>query len=257
MSLLILAGVIVSGDIAYGGHKSEYILAREHLVELSNDLKRRLNQHDVKFVFVPGNHDCDFSTQSSIRSLTIDAIRKGTVPDKDMIESCCKPQSEFVAFQHDFPGGKPDLQISPLHWVYRIENNGTCCEFRCYNTAWMSVLKEVQGTLHVPELEFDPATISSPAEYVVSVFHHPYNWMPSATFRRFKGQVEESSDLILTGHEHEPDHYQKYSFKSGEANDYLEGAVFQEGELEDRSGFHAVIIGSSLFSVGRRDKSEE
>jgi hypothetical protein len=72
-------------------------------------------------------------------------------------------------------------------------------------------------------------------------FHHPYNWLPAATHRQFRSNVERISDLILTGHEHEPDHYQKYSFK-GEVNEYLEGAVFQEHAQPQRSGFHAVYI---------------
>lgn len=234
--------VVVSGDIAYGGKKEEYELAKTCLGALTLDLQKRLGGKSVRYIFVPGNHDCDFSGNHSMRMLAITAIRNGQVPDVEMIESCCKPQIEFMKFRDEFPTAKPDHQASLLHWEYRVEDAAFSIAFRCFNTAWMSVMHEIQGTIHVPDLVADRLAEDQATDYVVSVFHHPYNWMPSATFRRFKTLVEESSDLVLTGHEHEADHFQKYSFKSHEVNDYLEGAVFQENDRDDRAGFHAVYI---------------
>lgn len=234
--------VVVSGDVAFGGKPSEYELAKECLCALTKDLQERLKVTDVRFVFVPGNHDCDFSGNNSVRKITIDAIRNGELPDAEMIECCCKPQVEFMKFRDAYPNGKPDRQASLLHWEYQIEHNDLRIEFRCFNTAWMSVLNEVQGTLYVPDSVAERNEAAQTSDYVISVFHHPYNWMPAATFRRFKDLVEESSDLVMTGHEHEADHFQKYSFKSKEVNDYLEGAVFQEHGRDDRAGFHAIFV---------------
>jgi hypothetical protein len=80
-----------------------------------------------------------------------------------------------------------------------------------------------------------------PSDYVVSVFHHPYNWLAADWARSFRDHIEKTSDLILTGHEHEANHYLKYTFK-GEVTEYLEGAVFQEADRPDRSGFNAIWI---------------
>ncbi|MEO7933106.1 MAG: metallophosphoesterase [Chthoniobacterales bacterium] len=234
--------VAISGDVAYAGKKSEYELAKKCLDSLTAGLQERLKVEKVRYVLIPGNHDCDFSGNNRMRMLAIEAVRNGEAPDDEMIDSCCKPQAEFVKFRDSHPNAKPDHQSSPLHWQYRIEDVSSSIEFRCFNTAWMSVLHETQGTLHVPDLVADHEDSSNGSDYVVSLFHHPYNWMPSATFRRFKTLVEESSDLVLTGHEHEADHFQKYSFKSQEVNDYLEGAVFQENDRDDRAGFHAVFV---------------
>jgi len=233
---------VISGDVAYGGQKSEYDLAEQCFDTLSKDLQKRLNVPKIRFVFVPGNHDCDFSESSSLRTLTIEAIRNGRGPDEDMIECCCKPQVKFINFRDGFPNGRPDRVLSQLHWEYQIEQDDQIIEFRCYNTAWMSVLHEIQGTLHVPDSVASRTDSDKIGDYVISVFHHPYNWMPANTFRRFKSLIEDSSDLVLTGHEHEADHFQKYSFKSKEVNDYLEGAVFQEQDRDDRAGFHAIYL---------------
>ena len=244
--------VVVSGDLAYGGLQSEYELGKQCLDVLTSDLEARMKVPEVHYVFVPGNHDCDFSGNQKIRTLTIEAIRRGELPDEEMIECCCKPQSAFFNFRNDYPTGKPHREESLLHWEYEIIHEGFSIEFRCFNTSWMSQLHETQGALHVPDVVSQRSNQHS-GDYIVSVFHHPYNWMPSESFRRFKSVVEESSDLILTGHEHEADHYQKYSFKNQEVNDYLEGAVFQEHDRSDRAGFHAVFV--DLLSQRQRTVS--
>lgn len=236
------AALVISGDIAFGGKRSEYELFNTQLNVVIGELITRLKVGSVRVVIVPGNHDCDFSEGTSVRDVTIDAIRNGRTPDPEMVEFCCAPQTEFDKFRKLHSDTSTDRELSPLHWETQLKCGDKSVGFRCFNTAWMSVLHEVQGTLQVPESVLKRTAYGDADDYVVTIFHHPYNWMPADTFRRFKRYVESSSDLILTGHEHEPDHVQKYSYRSKETNDYLEGAVFQEHGQADRSGFHAVVI---------------
>lgn len=231
--------VVVSGDIAYSGSGPEYKIANTCLTRLAEDLRTRMKTDNLRFVFVPGNHDCDFSSKDTVREIVIEGVRSGKAADAKMIECCCAVQSQFNSFRDGFPTGKPDNVHSILHWDYRIAHGNYSIRFNCYNTAWMSVLHEKQGGLHMPDAMFDHSFANERDDYVLSVFHHPYNWMPAGSYRRFRTLVEESSDMILTGHEHEADHYHKYSF-TGEVNEYLEGAVFQEHGRDDRAGFHAV-----------------
>ena len=234
--------VVVSGDIAFSGLAEEYEVAKRLLAALASDLKTRLALPAVQFVFVPGNHDCDFSVPNSVRDLVIEGVRSGKVLDGPMLDCCCSVQRQFVAFMEKMAAGKPSIIHSPLHWDYIADaGQGATLQFRCYNSAWMSHKHEQQGGLHMPELMFGRPSETGKADFVVSLFHHPYNWMPPATFRRFRSFIEETSDVILTGHEHEPDHYQKYTFK-GEINEYIEGAVFQETGSPDRSGFHVIYV---------------
>jgi hypothetical protein len=236
------AVVIVSGDVADKGAKEEYAAARALLEPLVLQLADRLKL-PVRVVIVPGNHDCYLPEEDSVRQAVIATIRKGESADVDarMIDCCVEAQQNFVGFRDTFPNAKPDLTRGPLYWEYRVAVKSASLLVRCYNTAWQSTRKEQQGALHFPANTLRDATSAAPADYCVSVFHHPYNWMPAQTFRAFRAHIEESSDLILTGHEHEPDHYQKYSV-SGEVNEYLEGAVFQEHGQPHRSGFHAIVV---------------
>ena len=237
--------VVFSGDVAYSGSSSEYQIANTCLANLADDLRSRLKTDNLRFVFVPGNHDCDFSSNDTVREIVIEGVRSGKTADAKMIWCCCAVQSHFNNFRDGFPSGKPDKLHSLLHWDYRLAHSNHSIRFRCYNTAWMSVIHETQGGLHMPDTMFEDTSADERDDYVLSVFHHPYNWMPAGSYRRFRTFVEESSDMILTGHEHEADHYQKYSFK-GEVIDYLEGAVFQEHGRGDRAGFHVVYIDLSI-----------
>ncbi len=233
--------VVISGDVSYSGTDRQYGLATSLLTSLATTLRDKLQLDAIRFAFVPGNHDCDFTTNQSVREIVIEGIRGGKTPDDGMIDCCCGPQAAFFKFRDSFPDGSPDASYSPLHWEYVVESSNAKIQLRCFNTAWMSVLHEQQGGLHFPEAVFQSDQWTEGNDFVVSVFHHPYNWMPSASYRRFRAAIEETSDLILTGHEHEPDHYQKYSF-TGEVNEYLEGAVLQEHGHPERAGFHAVYV---------------
>ena len=240
-----LAGVVVvvSGDIAFSGRTEEYKVAADCLSQLKNELSTKTKANDVRFVFVPGNHDCEFPRAGSARETIINALRKGiNAPvDDGMVDLCCDVQRSFFTFRDAFPTGSPNRPVGPIYWEYIWNKGEINVLFRCYNTAWLSQLSEQQGSLFFPEKYLRSALSAAPADYCVAVFHHPYNWLSAATHREFRGHIEKISDLVLTGHEHEPDHYQKYTFR-GEANEYLEGAVFQEKDQPERSGFHVICV---------------
>src|SRR4051794_6112145 len=64
-----LAGVVVvvSGDVAYSGSADEYKVAIECLRQLREELRQTTKVAAIDFVFVPGNHDCNFKGAGSAR----------------------------------------------------------------------------------------------------------------------------------------------------------------------------------------------
>jgi len=134
------------------------------------------------------------------------------------------------------------LKNPPNDQLCRIEQfkvGGKTISFNAYNTAWMSQLHELQGSLHFPD-SFIPDEDAT-SDLVVSLFHHPYNWLESVNARVFRTSIERNSDLILTGHEHESDQYVKTNRLSGETNEYIEGTVLQDSKIQE-SGFNAILI---------------
>ena len=104
-----------------------------------------------------------------------------------------------------------------------------------------SVLHEKPGSLTIPDILLNSKAPERTPDYVVSLFHHPYNWLSQYNVRTFRKHIDATSDLILTGHEHDADNYAKYT-RRGESMTYLEGPAFQEDGAEDYSGFNAVWI---------------
>jgi hypothetical protein len=196
--------VVVSGDIAYSGQSEEYKVAAEWLGIVRDELAEKTGVKDVQFVFVPGNHDCDFKKGGNARETIISAMRKGiSAPvDEGTVELCCAVQHDFFAFRDSFRGATPTRSEGRIYWEYLWQKEDTKVLFRCYNTAWLSQLHEQQGGLFFPETYLtDSESRIIKADYYTAVFHHPYNWFPAATFRQFRNHVEKVSDLILTGHE--------------------------------------------------------
>src|ERR1019366_6132730 len=59
--------VVVPGDIAYSGRRSEYDLAAEFFKALLSAISVEFPNVTPQIVFSAGNHDCDLATASDIR----------------------------------------------------------------------------------------------------------------------------------------------------------------------------------------------
>ena len=81
----------------------------------------------------------------------------------------------------------------------------------------------------------------SPVNLVISVLHHPYNWFKSSNARNLRETLEETSDIIITGHEHEADQYIRHQL-SGEQSEYVEGGVLQDTKNPNISEFNILEI---------------
>jgi predicted phosphodiesterase len=77
----------------------------------------------------------------------------------------------------------------------------------------MSSLHENQSKLIFPLNCIERENISfEENNLTISIFHHPYHWLESNNIRQFKELLTDSSDYILTGHEHTPSAKKKLIF---------------------------------------------
>jgi len=234
--------VAVTGDIAYSGVPTEYALAEAFFARLRDRLKSRLSLSEVAFVFAPGNHDCDFSGVHQLRDIVINSVVKGVTTEvgEELISQCTGVQQAYRDFVVRFSGVSSFGDAAALMRItQQLSVDGKTVTFRAYNTAWMSQINETQGELLFPEAYALPD--DDPSALVVAMFHHPYNWLEATNARTFRQHIEQSADLILTGHEHEADQYSKRHRTSGVSNEYCEGAVLQESKGA-ASGFNAIIV---------------
>ena len=214
--------IIITGDIAYSGKLEQYELATKYFNELIQSIKQEFNCN-CNLLACPGNHDCDFPVDSAVRDLVIENIRNQlTVPESSsMLEQCLNPQNEFFKWIDKFV-----VETKPydnkLAWLTSIQDPNIKLNFLVINTAWASTLNEKQAQLIFPTSLLPQST---PADIRISLLHHPYNWFKADNARDIRRILEEGSDIILTGHEHDLDVYTKIK-ESSHPIGYIEGGIF-------------------------------
>ena len=242
--------LLVSGDFTFSGKKEEYALTKMFLGKLKDDLKE-YTKKDVFCIGVPGNHDCDFSGDQSVRELLIDGLEKTHFENvtESVIDQCCKVQSAYYDFEREFlnEGLKVNFQDNLLTSV-TLEKNGHKIVFNCMNTAWTSKLNEKEGKLAFPEDLYDLDTYKKGTSVNISVIHHPLNWQTSGTYRKLKKYLIRHSDITLSGHEHEKDmlHVQDANNK---ATFFIEASALQESGKKGVSGFNLIEIDLKTFNL--------
>jgi hypothetical protein len=231
--------IAVSGDIAFSGKESEYTLALDIFQEIANHITKYTG-FPPKFIFSPGNHDCNFNTgKTQLRSTLINLLHdKGiSIINKEMIDECCATQEDFfnlTSLFEDSGARFVDEKLYKSH-IFKLESYSVA--FHCYNSSWMSELHEQAGKMSFPYFLFEKQIKSQKSDLSISLVHHPLNWLEPTNSISFRKQLEETSDLILTGHEHSKNISTKTSF-NGTSNTYLEGGVFQDNYNESVSEFH-------------------
>ena len=229
--------LIVSGDVANSGNSLEYEIAYSFISDLIHeiDLNSRISQ--VHPILVPGNHDSNFDNAKSTRRDLIDYLRQIDKPyshiDKDHISDLASIQKEYFTFAQKLDG--VNHEASPLYWLLKFEVSPYHIQFLCLNTAWMSMKGEDQGKLIFPvplinldEIRSDKNTLT------ISVFHHPFDWFDSRYVREFKNLIFSSSDIIITGHEHDIDMQTAISIK-GKIYEIMQGGLLQYDDKADGS----------------------
>jgi 3',5'-cyclic AMP phosphodiesterase CpdA len=194
--------VVVQGDIAFSGAAHEYALAQSFFSELLSRLGQEFPGVSPQIIFVPGNHDCNFTEESDIRKAGLSPAR---VSELDVAGGFAR---EFLAVQQNYFefvarfGQTHKTQRDRLHLrkAFVISSDKTIA-FSCVNTAWMSTNPEVYGRLFYPNQLHTPAKdLTADVEIVVA--HHPPHWLEPDNGHAFRDQIDKKADIVLTGHEH-------------------------------------------------------
>lgn len=242
-----MALLILSGDITQDGSADAFAAAALFADELQSRLHQALAATcaQVHLIAVPGNHDCDLAP-SQARDLIIKGLANSEYePDSTVINACLGVQSRFMEFISPYlsPDARSELIENPtrrlVHEI-RIPFATGSIRLVCVNTAWLSQLREVQGQLAIPISALPPPDRNA-ADVVLSIFHHPYNWLAADNARSFRKRIESLSDIVLTGHEHDPTRRDQVLL-GGERNCYIEGGALFDPAYPGESAFNALVI---------------
>ena len=231
-----------SGDIAYSGLQEQYEIASKLLDSIKSDLSRRRPGIQVEEAFVPGNHDCVLPEPNKKREVLIEGILREPVvspnDDLSLVNDCLNVQDNFFQFLGIRQNADQLQGTDRLFYARRIIFGNHSILVRCFNTAWLSQRNEHPGKLLAPV--WIEASITTNQSLTLTIFHHPYGWLEPNNARKFRKDIEQTSDLVLTGHEHLSDQFHKQTI-SGETINYFDGAVLQEPGTSD-SGFNVMVV---------------
>lgn len=229
--------VVVTGDVIDKGKVENYANAKQFFDSIKNELLKEATLQSFDYVFVPGNHDLDFSKESKLRPLVIKEVQdKDIIEQEEYINTCLAPQERFWEFVSEME----NEERKPCVAYSKSINIDKDCNivFHCYNTAFLSTISEKPQELLLPENFFQKHEIldDNCKDIVVSIFHHKTGWLSTRTphnnQRAFCEQIEHSSQILMCGHEHQS----KYSVLSDLENVdkvlYLESNSMQQGEKQ-------------------------
>jgi len=244
--------ISVTGDIAMAGTEEQYRLAKLFFRSLLRAFaERNLGETELenRIVCVPGNHDCNYERENKTREMLLAAMRSkpGDI-DRSVYENVSSVQDEYRAFARDVMID----QAFPLGISNMISVNAgdKTVLFRLYNTAWMSVRKEEQGSIVMPMDMMGES--KQDADLVISLFHHHYSWMTPGcdnNKHRFRKHIMQTSNMVLYGHEHTPASSQVIDHYEGEViNEFEGGALCLDRKGRPRSSsFSSMVVDMDSF----------
>ncbi len=242
--------IVVTGDIANTGRNTEYKEFEKFIKTFEHDLKNYCSNINIEYIFTPGNHDCDFSIPQQVR----DAIISNTIlanPNNvsmEYINLCTQVQDNYFTLVDSFHNhSKLNKELSNK-LLYRYEfslDNGLNISFNSYNFSFMSKKQEKQSELIFPMNLIDSKKIlacKNNYRLNISLFHHPLHWLKHTSIRGFTEFINESSDIVFSGHEHMHSSKETKDIYTQEYIEYIESGSLQDIQNENNSKFNLINI---------------
>lgn len=238
--------IAYTGDLAFSGSQEEYALAAAFCDDVRSAFS--IDGCAPTEVFIPGNHDLDFGSDNDARPILLE-----TVPGQldslklegTLVGQIISAQRHFFSFveQRNKTVIPQDERLFSQHDLY-LDDKSIC--IKCINTAWMSTLNEIPGKLRFPVSLVKEAPVLG--DVSIALLHHPYGWLEPNNARQLRARLEQLSDIIITGHEHESVAYRKH-LSEGQQLHYVEGAVLHDPSL-GRNGFNIIEVDLEDKSYG-------
>jgi hypothetical protein len=179
---------------------------------------------------IPGNHDSLFSTHGDLRETLLETL-KTRFDELDLAgessSAILKVQDNSFDFLASARGEELLGVPERLHYSYTYEFDGGSVSFQCFNSAWLSRKHEEPAKLFFPRVAFPDDCNDTCSDVVVSLIHHPSNWLDPVNARAFWQSLRRNSDFILSGHEHVSSSYTRQS-EGEEVVRLLEAGALQD-----------------------------
>ena len=194
-------GIIVTGDIAFGGREHEYRDAANWLDKVAD--AAGCARHRIQIV--PGNHDIDRGKITEVTRLVLHGIVTGG--DRTLDRVLATEEDRELLFRR-FSGYRPfsegyrcplNTNAEPEEWVAELAP-GRSLRFVRMNSALVCSADDKQGHLLLGKRQ--RALRPRMGQELVVLCHHPVHWLQdSEDALRF---IRSRARVFMSGHEHAP-----------------------------------------------------
>jgi UDP-2,3-diacylglucosamine pyrophosphatase LpxH len=234
--------LLVTGDLAYAGLEQEYKMGLRFLRDLEAGLKDCFPKAAHHTFLIPGNHDCNLTKDDQARQKLIDDPDSKLLEDGSIITAATAVQNNFFDFCKTLSNSPVGVTgLDRLVYVHQVTVGNKQILVRTLNSAWASRIPESRTLMLPLNILSKRFAVQAAPAIVITTLHHPYNWFEPTNGKGVRKLLEETSDIILTGHEHSASTYIKTGL-TGEQNEYIEGGVLQENGDPTSSSFNVVLI---------------
>jgi hypothetical protein len=198
--------LLFSGDVADKGRTEEYSLAEAFIAALRFHIQERFPSTQIYVASVPGNHDLEHPVDSDDYRKTLVAGSGPSMrePRSNLfyLNRLLEPQDNYWRFAQKF-----DLNDNASHFqlcnTLTITHDTARMNLHFLNTAILSQKTETQGGLHLPvPILREILSLETSPHLTVTIMHHPVYWIESQTLTELRDLLGETSDYVITGHEH-------------------------------------------------------
>ncbi len=239
----------ITGDIVFSGKQDEYTAAGLIFDDLCENIKNRFPSVDIQFIFVPGNHDCDFtSSKINIRQAILSSPNCN-VYDEEIFKSLTDIQSSFFCFLKEFGlkyktiGCKNNQIISIYN--FKVDDWGYRLVFHCINTSFCSQKIETKGSLR---LEIPSIHGKDERDIIFAMMHHDAEWLNWNDKRKWDEYSQAYPDVLMVGHDHNSEIIHK-SYLEGSQHEYIKGEKLYDKSNPDQSGFNICKLKINIHEI--------
>ena len=224
--------VVVTGDLAFSGRRSEYKLVAEFL----GRLVALMTLSPSRIFCVPGNHD----VQREKSKMCFKGAREALESESDVygfLADVCERntlllrQKNYRAFEADFlKGQEREYTEDKLGYVSMVEVDDLCIAIMGLNSSWLSEGgANDEGKLLIGESQaksaIDIAKGHTP-HVVLGLQHHPYDLLRRFDRRPVQHRMENACHFVHCGHLHDPE-VKEVVMASGPCITVTAGASFE------------------------------
>ena len=206
--------ILICGDLVQAGMKEEYDQLELCLSCLKEEIQNTYSDLSVQYIFIPGNHDCDFNKNENLCNALTESSLESQIKE-DVLSYLLSRQENFFNFSEILTSFPFSLLENKIYWENKYsfkcdKDKNFFIKFLNFNTSCLIKKDQEKGKLEYP-ISFSSPLESKKQENCLNIalMHHPLSWFETTRKNEIEDFLRKNAHILITGHEHNGDIYNK------------------------------------------------